>query len=261
MDNPLVSIITPTFNREAFLPAIAACVQKQSVQDVEWLVFDDSERPSAALTNSSWDKLRYIYSPTRLSIGEKRNRLIDAARADIIIQMDDDDYYGANYVADMVKVLNESGADLALMSGFFCHHLNTGQFGYYRTLVKRGPAFQFNRNGVEAVKLDGLKIPLIHLCYGWSYIFRKQLWADNKFDEINVFEDRQFVLTAKKIAKVVSFESKRMSASHSVHNLSSSQCFPQFLIPEFLVGAVSPDAHRHIVRLRMIVQKLNKPNG
>lgn len=260
MDNPLVSIITPTFNREAFLPAIAACVQKQSVQDIEWLVFDDSERPSASLTNSSWDKLRYIYSPTKLSVGEKRNRLIDAARGDIIVQLDDDDFYGANYVADMLKLLEDSSADLVLLTGFFCHHLNTGQFGYYRTMVKRGPAFQFNRNGAKAVTLDDLKIPLIHLCYGWSYIFRKQLWADNKFDEVNVFEDRQFVINAKQMGKVASFESKRFSSSHSVHNLSSSQCFPQFLIPEFVIGTIAPQAHRHIARLRAIVQKLNKPN-
>ena len=96
-----------------------------------------------------------------------------------------------------------SAPDLVLLSGFFCHHLNAGQFGYYRTHIKQGPAFQFNRGGVEVVRLENIRIPFIHLCYGWSYIFRKQLWDGNRFEEINTFEDRQFVIAAQQKAKVV----------------------------------------------------------
>ncbi|MGB8364025.1 MAG: glycosyltransferase family 2 protein [Rhizomicrobium sp.] len=258
MTNPIVSIITPTYNREAFLPAIIACVQKQTCQEIEWLVLDDSEIPSLTLSRSSWDRLRYFHSSKRLSIGEKRNRLLDSAKGDIIFHFDDDDFYGPTYIADMMKMMEKIGSDLVLLSGFFCWQLNTGHFGYYRTLVKTGPAFNFNRHGVEMVKLDDVNIPWIHLCYGWSYIYRKKIWEKNPFDAINTFEDRQFVLAAQRNFKVASFESKRLNCAHSVHNFSSSQCFPQFMIPEFVMGSLSPEAHRHSAWLRSIAKTLNE---
>ena len=258
MTNPIVSIITPTFNREAFLPAIIACVQKQTYQEIEWLVLDDSEIPSPTLSHSSWDRLRYVHSIKRLSIGEKRNQLLDMAKGDIILHFDDDDFYGPTYVADMMKVLEKIGSDLVLLSGFFCCQLNTANFGYYRTLVKTGPAFNFNRHGVEIVKLDDVNIPLIYLCYGWSYIYRKRIWEKNRFNSINTFEDRQFVLAAQKNFKVASFESKRLNCAHSVHNFSSSQCFPQFMIPEFVVASLSAEAHHHTTWLRAIAKTLSE---
>jgi Glycosyl transferase family 2 len=41
---PLVSIITPTFNRAELLPTIWECVRAQSFSDFEWLVLDRSRR-------------------------------------------------------------------------------------------------------------------------------------------------------------------------------------------------------------------------
>ena len=85
-------------------------MKRQSFQDIEWLVLDDSEHPSATLANNDWVKLRYFHSPERMSIGKKRNQLLDAAKGSIVVQFDDDDYYGPNYVSSMAKVLNDFGA-------------------------------------------------------------------------------------------------------------------------------------------------------
>lgn len=74
MQQPLVSIITPTYGRQAFLPAIADCVRAQSYQNIEWLILDDSETPSAALTQETSDKVRYFHTGERLSVGERLYR-------------------------------------------------------------------------------------------------------------------------------------------------------------------------------------------
>jgi glycosyltransferase involved in cell wall biosynthesis len=39
---PLVSVITPTYNRPHILPTIYKCVVGQDMADFEWLVLDDS---------------------------------------------------------------------------------------------------------------------------------------------------------------------------------------------------------------------------
>ncbi len=43
---PLVSIITPTYQRAALLPLAWKCVASQQLTEFEWLVLDDSPSPS-----------------------------------------------------------------------------------------------------------------------------------------------------------------------------------------------------------------------
>jgi glycosyltransferase involved in cell wall biosynthesis len=249
---PLVSIITPTFNREAFLPAITACVRSQSYQNIEWLVLDDSEKPSLALTKDPWEKLRYFHSTKRLNVGAKRNKLLADARGEIVIHFDDDDYYGPDYITKAIEHLSNQEADVALLCGFFVTHLNTNAFGYYRTRIKKGPAFAFNKSGVQPVDLGRIHIPLIHLCFGWAYIYKRRVWEQIKFKEMNVFEDREFIRTATINFKTVAYESREIDCLHAIHAKSSSQCFPQFLIPGFVVHALSREAYQHVTCLKHI---------
>jgi glycosyltransferase involved in cell wall biosynthesis len=257
MDQPKVSIVTPTWNREAFLPAIHACVRQQNYENFEWLVLDDSQNPSQELSACAWDKLNYIHSKKRLSIGEKRNLLIAESSGDIIINFDDDDFYGPDYIKNRIESLASSGKKLSLMSGFFVYHLNTGHFGYYKTLIKSGLGFCFNKEGVKVVNLEKIKIPFIHLCYGWSYVFYKKIWDQVKFDDMMVFEDREFIRKSMDKFDIHFHESDKIEAIHSIHSLSSSNCFPQFLIPPFMISTESESTDSHVERLKAIVKSLD----
>jgi glycosyltransferase involved in cell wall biosynthesis len=256
VQRPLVSIITPTFGREAFLPAIAACVRAQSYQNIEWLVLDDSEEPSPALTKEPLEELKYIHTTKRLSVGTKRNQLLAHASGEIVVHFDDDDYYGPDYISKAIEHLSNE-VDVALLSGFFVAHLNNDGFGYYRTRVKKGPAFAFNKSGVHPVDLGRINIPLIHLCFGWAYIYKRVVWEQTKFEELNVFEDREFIRKATENFKTVAYESRAVDCLHAIHTRSSSQCFPQFLIPGFVVHALSRDAYQHVMRLKSIAAMSN----
>lgn len=257
MNQPKVSIITPTWNREAFLPAIHACVRMQNYENFEWLVLDDSDTPSTELYGCSWDNLQYIYSSKRMSTGEKRNILIGESTGEILINFDDDDYYGPDYIINRVNSLIESRKSISILSGFFVYHLNTGHFGYYRTRTKDGLGFQFHRNGVTAVELSKINIPHIHLCYGWSYVYTRDIWERVKFEDTSLFEDRAFVQKAMQFSDIDFYESHSIDAIHAIHNLSSSNCFPQFLIPEFMMSTNSNLPIEHIGQLREVVNKIN----
>ena len=258
MISPKVTIITGTWNREAFLPAIHACVRAQTYQNFEWIVLDDSDQPSEELRSRTWKKLKYIYSDERITLGEKRNRMVAQAEGEIIVNFDDDDYYGPDYVEKRVESIRESGCQLSIMSGFFVHQLNTGHLGFYRTLVKEGPAYQFGQNGVQFVNLANVNIPFIHLCFGWSFVYYKSLWEKVKFQDITMFEDREFTRKCLEHTKIDFYESKSIDAIHAIHNLSSSNCFPQFIIPPFMLASGSRGVQAHIQRLAGVVQQINQ---
>ncbi len=99
---PRVSIITPTMNRQSFLPALWDCVRAQSFEDIEWLIHDGSPQP-AIFSGIGDPRVRYRHVPRPTSIGAKRNDLCRVARGEIIVHFDDDDYYSPHYVQDAFR--------------------------------------------------------------------------------------------------------------------------------------------------------------
>ena len=115
--HPFVSIVTPTYNRRSFFPALIQSIKEQSYpkERLEWVILDDGSDPIEDLIKPYIKSMniQYIYSETKMTIGAKRNKLHDMARGDILICMDDDDYYTADRVAHAVFVLQSRKASLA----------------------------------------------------------------------------------------------------------------------------------------------------
>lgn len=61
---------------------------------------------------TSIEALKVIHAPASDSLGKNLNLAVEAASGDFIVRMDDDDWYGPNYVRDLRNAANFSGADL-----------------------------------------------------------------------------------------------------------------------------------------------------
>jgi glycosyltransferase involved in cell wall biosynthesis len=107
--HPNVSILTPTYNRAKFIPALIACVRAQTYprERTEWIILDDGNEPVRALLEPYIDELniRYIRVDTKMTVGAKRNRLHAEAHGTILVNMDDDDYYPPDRVSHAVMTL------------------------------------------------------------------------------------------------------------------------------------------------------------
>jgi hypothetical protein len=66
---PRVSIITPTINRQDLLPALWDCVRAQSVEDIEWLVFDSSPQSAPMFDAIEDPRVCYRHVPDSMTIG------------------------------------------------------------------------------------------------------------------------------------------------------------------------------------------------
>lgn len=75
---------------------------------MEWIIYDDGQEEVRDLFEAAKDRLpviRFIHSEDKMTLGEKRNRLNEEASGDIIVAMDDDDYYFPERVEVAVKTL------------------------------------------------------------------------------------------------------------------------------------------------------------
>jgi GT2 family glycosyltransferase len=113
-----LSIITPTFRREAFLAEAVASVQKISGIEWEMLIGDDSPEGSAERFIGSLNDGRIRYwrnpEPTGGFPAVIRNRLAEGASGKYLYFLDDDDRVVAESLVALVAALETGAAPVAV---------------------------------------------------------------------------------------------------------------------------------------------------
>ncbi len=240
---PLVSVITPTWNRETFLPRAYQSFAAQDVGSCEWIVIDDNARPSAFMTALDDPRVIYRHFPQRLTIGEKRNLAIGLASADVIAHFDDDDYYAPHYLRTMLAHLRASRADLVKLSAFFLYSRVYRQFAWWDLLRKSGLHFGWTPMPMSVMHFpDDQKVRgATHLGYGFSYVYTKQLWEAQRFGDVSYNEDGVFIEAAvARGAKIDLLADNVGLCVHVLHAENVSICCPQYLLPDSLVSPLFP---------------------
>ncbi|QEY11281.1 glycosyltransferase [Cellvibrio sp. KY-YJ-3] len=106
----LVTIITPTYNREAFLPAAIESVLAQTYKNFEFIIVDDgSEDNSRKLIESYAEKdsrIKYLYQENqRQSVA--RNYALSVAKGDFICFLDSDNYWPHDKLEKSLKAFEQ----------------------------------------------------------------------------------------------------------------------------------------------------------
>jgi hypothetical protein len=170
---PLVSCIMPTANRRRFVPAAIGMFLAQDYPDKELVILDDGEDAVGDLVPPR-PELRYLRSAARRSIGAKRNEACEAARGDIILHWDDDDWYAPDRVRYQVESLLAAKADLCGIDRVFFMDPRAGQAWEY--VYPPGAA------------------PWV---YGATFCYRRELWRAYPFPDTTIGDDTRFVASAR----------------------------------------------------------------
>ena len=167
---PFVTCIMPTANRRRLVPQAIRYFERQDYSERELLIIDDGDDPVADLIPVD-ARIRYHRLPARQSLGAKRNLACAEARGEIILHWDDDDWMAPWRVSYQVKTLlmnSEIGACGLAQLYFFDPRRSTAW------LYAQPPGMRAWVSGNT-------------LCY------RRQLWDQHRFPDINEGEDTVFV--------------------------------------------------------------------
>jgi glycosyltransferase involved in cell wall biosynthesis len=168
---PFVTVCTPTNNRRTFIPALIQCFEEQTYprELMEWVVVDDGTDPVGDLFEGI-EGVKYYRSDEKMNLGFKRNFMNSKASGEILVYMDDDDYYPPDRVLHAVYKLNSKPR--ALMAG------SSKMFIYFNELDK---IYQFGPYGPK------------HATAG-TFAFKKELLKLTSFaDDASVSEERHFL--------------------------------------------------------------------
>jgi glycosyltransferase involved in cell wall biosynthesis len=232
-----VSVITPTRNRERFLHNLESLVRHQTYPSLEWIIHDDSPAPSAHFASLADPRVKYLHSTAPLSIGEKRNRMVQIAEGGIIAHFDDDDYYSADYLATMVGRMDE-GYDFVKLSAWFLYSGLYRALGYWDCRETQGLHHVWSNRPQSIACFDARDARNLKqncLGFGFSYVYKKAVWAAVPFPDVNWNEDEPFASRANERFKLRHFPDASGLCLHILHKTNTSRCFPQYCLPGFLI--------------------------
>ena len=154
-----VSICTPTFNRRPFIPSIIQCYLNQSYDNtlMEWIIIDDGTDKIEDLIVGI-PGVKYFKYDEQMVLGKKRNLMHEKCSGDIIIYMDDDDYYPVTRVSHAVEMLLANPQAMCAGSSemhiYFKHINKMIQFGPYNANHSTAATFAFRKELLQSCRYD-----------------------------------------------------------------------------------------------------------
>lgn len=181
--SPTVSICTVTYNRQKFLPLLQNCIASQTYPHtlLDWVIVDDSDNDEPAFKPDPTLGIRskLIKLPQKVALGKKRNLSHDYCMGEIIVYMDDDDYYPPQRVSHAVERLLGSNAliagssrlpiffipemELWLAGPYGDNHATAGTFAFKRALIRQAHYDETKTFAEEKSFLKNYKLPMTQL--------------------------------------------------------------------------------------------------
>ncbi|MBR5170099.1 MAG: glycosyltransferase family 2 protein [Muribaculaceae bacterium] len=130
-NQPLVSILLPVYNAEAYLKKCVESVAGQTYTNLQIVLVNDGS------TDGSWSMLQEmaahddrmdIFTQSNRGVAATRNRLLDLAKGDFILFVDSDDWIESNTVELLVSEYEKNHADMIVYQMIDTYHDLQGTF-------------------------------------------------------------------------------------------------------------------------------------
>lgn len=120
--NPLVSILTVTYNHRKYIENTIKSVLNQTYTNWEWIIIDDgsTDGTGKALETLKDKRIKYIYQDNAgmIHCAENYNKALQSCNGDLVAMLDGDDYWPAYKLDLQTKTFNDP--DIILSFGECC---------------------------------------------------------------------------------------------------------------------------------------------
>ncbi len=232
------SIITITqYKRKEFIKNLCCLIRNQDYSNIiEWVIVEGSKtriekelnrKEINRLIESNKDlKIRYIYPYLLWNIGSLRNIGNRSCRGDIIVCMDDDDYYPKDRVSHCIERLLDSDLDIAGCSNMYMYDYN------YEKLYKFDKFENHSTNNCMAFKREYLKDHRhdINLSYGEECSF-----TNNFTEKMAELDPKKCIIASSHMSNT--FDKKKLIKkmdNDEIYNLFEIDKDIKMFIPELI---------------------------
>lgn len=139
MNDRLISVVMPTYNREQMLEDSINSVLNQTYRDFELIIVDDGsiDNTDKLVKNIKDKRIKYIKNSTNVGAAEARNIGVKSAKGDYIAFHDSDDLWKMNHLEVETEYLEKNDVDMVC--------------AYYIYQDKKGDLYQIPQKGNEKI--------------------------------------------------------------------------------------------------------------
>lgn len=116
-NNPLVSVIIPTYNRAKYLERAITSAQNQIYKNIEIIVIDDGSTDNTAEIIKQYNNVQYYYKENGRQ-ASARNAGLKIAKGEFICTLDSDDYWHPNFLSESIDQLLKHNLDFVFANSF-----------------------------------------------------------------------------------------------------------------------------------------------
>lgn len=176
---PLISVIVPVYNVEAYLDRCVQSIVNQTYQNLEIILVDDGSPDRCPAMCDSWaakdSRIRVIHQPNAGS-GAARNAALDIAQGELIGFADSDDYLEPTMFSHLFELIYRYDADISECA----YVLVTGDVA----------SFDVTSDTIQTYSVHDAMYE--HIC---NHVFQQVIW--NKLYRRNVIGDIRFPASKK----------------------------------------------------------------
>jgi glycosyltransferase involved in cell wall biosynthesis len=193
LENPTISLCTPTFNRRPFIKMMIECFEHQTYpkDKIEWIIMDDGTDKIGDLVTHI-PQVKYFSYDEKMSLGKKRNLIHTKTTGEIIIYMDDDDYYPPERISHAVEMLIKNP-----------EYEIAGSSNVYTCFIDLGDIYQFKSCGDN-------QVGAATFAFRRSYLEKSQYYDSKEFGEefdfLNKFQVKILQLDSLKTILVLNHD-------------------------------------------------------
>ncbi|URZ06886.1 glycosyltransferase family 2 protein [Clostridium felsineum] len=172
-NSPYVSIVTVT-NKLNYFNNIIKNYSRIKYKNKELIIVFNIDNINIEHYNNyvkNFLNVRVFHIEEKYSLGYCLNFGISISKHNYIAKMDDDDYYGANYLTDEINAFNYTDAKIIGKSRYFTYFEDTNEIG-----INKNPTHRY----------------VISIA-GGTLLFKKDLFKYHKFRPLNIGEDVSFL--------------------------------------------------------------------
>lgn len=168
-NNPLVSIVIPTYNAEAFLEETLASVLAQTYTNWECIIVNDGSTDNSLSIAKKWkekDTRFHIINKENEGLSRARNTGIENAKANYIAFLDSDDIWMPQHLSVLLDLILQYQTDVVYSYGYqlikeeYTKHPVMGN----DAIAKANSGIEQGKNGIISFLYHNKIIPSFTLC-------------------------------------------------------------------------------------------------
>ncbi len=180
----MISVIVPVYNMEKYLEKCVKSILEQDYKDIELILVDDGSKDSSPQMCDEFAKqdgrVKVIHKENG-GQGSARNMGLDIAKGEYISFIDSDDWVEYDMYSNLVNILEENNADLAI-----CEVALNEENGSVLKKKRVNGVLVMTKDVAFSHRFDGSEIVTDSPC---NKLYKKELFENLRYPENRLLED------------------------------------------------------------------------